>query len=125
MSEGNASGISRESTGHVRRNDADLPTATAGVVTPNGSELLASPRVGGFSEREGGILCSQCVNRSLLVGTGVSREALAFLQAVSKTDFRSAHHLSVSLLVKREVETILKDYIASILGRREGRYASF
>jgi len=71
-----------------------------------------------FSEREGGILCSRCASGASL---GISENALFFLQAVSKTDFRSAHSLSPSILVKREVETLLKDYIAYLLGKKERR----
>jgi DNA repair protein RecO (recombination protein O) len=71
-----------------------------------------------FSEREGGILCSYCAGGASL---GISADALSFFQSISKTDFRSAHCLSPSILVKREAETILKDYLAYILGRKEGR----
>jgi len=72
-----------------------------------------------FSERAGGILCSRCSGG---VSLGISADALSFLQAVSKTDFRSAHHLVPSILVKRELETILKDYMAYILGKKEGHF---
>lgn len=69
-----------------------------------------------FSHKQGGVLCPQCSGDAPL---SISQDAWAFLYAISKMDFRSAHEKSPSLLIKREVETLLKDYILCIIGKRE------
>jgi DNA repair protein RecO (recombination protein O) len=95
--------------------EASQPTAT------NGSCPTA---VAGatFSHREGGILCDRCTTTDAS-SVGISSGALQFLQAVSKTDFRSGHSQSPALLIKREVETLLKDYITYIIGsKKRGRW---
>ncbi len=75
-----------------------------------------------FSHREGGILCDRCATRDA-ASVGISADALQFLQTVSAADFRSGHSQSPSILVKREVETLLRDYITYMIGsKKRGRW---
>jgi DNA repair protein RecO (recombination protein O) len=67
-----------------------------------------------FSHKEGGVFCPRCVTADPMA-SALSMDALAFLQAVSSVDFRSAHYHAIPLLVRREVETILNDYLGWIL----------
>ncbi len=65
-----------------------------------------------FSYKEGGVVCARCAEE--ISSIGISSDGLFFLQTISKIDFQSAHRKfpSLSLLIKREAETVLRDYIA-------------
>ncbi len=73
-----------------------------------------------FSHHDGGIICPRCTSAPL---PSISLGALTFLQTVSKTDFRSAHQYAPPLLLLREIETLLKDYMAYIIGIRRTTYS--
>ena len=79
---------------------------------PIGSTDTAHPY---FSHKDGGVICPRCTTAPLL---SISLGALTFLQTISKIDFQSAHRYAPPLLIKREVETVLKDYMAYIIGRQ-------
>jgi DNA repair protein RecO (recombination protein O) len=91
-----------------------IPIATDFSVT----KITAS-----FSHQEGGMLCRGCLahptSDAYSLCTPISAAGLSFLQAIGKSDFQSAHHYSPNLLIKREVETLLKDYVAYIIGARK------
>jgi DNA repair protein RecO (recombination protein O) len=92
----------------------DMPVITDFSVT----KITAS-----FSHQEGGMLCQKCVaypiSDASTLRTPISASGLSFLQTISKSDFQSAHHYSPNLLIKREVETVLKDYMAYLIGARK------
>lgn len=68
-----------------------------------------------FSCKDGGLICPRCTTSEAQC-ISISLGALTFLQTLSKIDFRSAHQYSPSLLLLREIETLLKDYMAYIIG---------
>jgi DNA repair protein RecO (recombination protein O) len=70
-----------------------------------------------FSYKDGGLICPQCATSDAPYAS-ISVGALAFLQTISKIDFRSAHQYSPSMLILREIETLLKDYMSYIIGRQ-------
>jgi DNA repair protein RecO (recombination protein O) len=69
-----------------------------------------------FSYKEGGVFCRRCVRSETIAP--ISLGALTFLQTISKIDFKSAHQYTPPLLLIREIETLLKDYMAYIIGRQ-------
>ncbi|MEK7747607.1 MAG: DNA repair protein RecO [Nitrospirota bacterium] len=73
-----------------------------------------------FSYQEGGMLCPKCGAYSTDYPSGprtsVSAASLSFLQMISKISFQAAHLHSPNLLIKREVETLLRDYITYLIG---------
>ncbi|MEK7285687.1 MAG: DNA repair protein RecO [Nitrospirota bacterium] len=79
-----------------------------------------------FSHSEGGMFCQQCAAISAEItatGTPVSPSGLSFLQMISKIAFESAQSHAPSLLIKREVETLLRDYWTYLIGSRRGSRA--
>ncbi len=70
-----------------------------------------------FSYKDGGLICPRCAT-SEAPYISISVGALTLLQTISKTDFRSAHQYAPPLLLIREIETLLKDYMAYIIGRQ-------
>jgi len=70
-----------------------------------------------FSHKDGGIVCTRCATTAT-PHIAISLGALTFLQTLSNIDFRSAHSYSPPLLLIREIETLLKDYMAYIIGRQ-------
>ena len=79
-----------------------------------------------FSHAEGGMLCPKCgaysTDYHAGLRTSVSATSLSFLQMISNMSFQSAHLHSPNLLIKREVETLLRDYITYIIGARKKGY---
>jgi len=67
-----------------------------------------------FSYKEGGVLCRPCVGAETIAP--ISLGALTFLQTISKFDFKSAHQYAPPILLVREINTLLKDYMAYIIG---------
>jgi len=100
-------------SGYQPRWDQCVRCNSAIEVTGNIHPSQTSSRL--FSHQDGGVICPQCAIAPYI---SISLGALTFLQTVSKSDFKSAHRYSPTVLLIREIETLLKDYMAYILGKR-------
>lgn len=79
-----------------------------------GEEIQAQDQY--FSAEQGGVLCPNCGRKTAGVRP-VSMQALRLLRHMQRSDYPTAHRLSLSMEVDREIENIMQHYITYLLER--------